>query len=205
MPFLNNNGKGRVTEAIAAAEQRTSGEFVAVLAQASSDYLVFPALWAAIAALVTPGAILIAGANFGLLETYAIQVAVFLVVGAFCLWPPVRIRLVPKAIRHARASRAAHEQFYLRDVHRTQERSGVLLFVSSAERYVEIVADEGIHAKVGEERWQEIIDVFVSEVKSGQTAAGFENAVAAIGDAMAAHYPRASDDVNELPNHLVEL
>lgn len=205
MPFLNNNGKGRVSEAIASAERKTSGEFVAVLAQASSDYLAFPVLWAAIAALVTPGAILISGAGFGLLATYAIQIAVFLIVGAFCLWPPVRIRLVPKSIRYARASRAAHEQFYLRDVHRTQESSGVLLFVSSAERYVEIIADEGIHTKVGEKRWQEIIDVFVSEVKSGRTAAGFENAVAAIGDAMAAHYPRASDDVNELPNRLVEL
>lgn len=205
MSFLSAEEKTRVSEAIAAAERKTSGEFVAVLAEASASYLFFPMLWTAVAGLIVPGALLVAGADWGLLANYALQIAVFIVAALICFRDSVRPRLVPKHIRRARASEAAYEQFYLRGIHRTENHSGVLLFVSAAEHHVEIVADAGIHANVGEERWQAIVDTFTANVKGGHVADGFTTAAASIGDAMASHYPRAADDVNELPNGLIEI
>lgn len=205
MPFINDSDRARIGEAIAAAERRTSGEFVAVLAHESDHYLFFTALWAALASLLVPGVVLAIGSELDLLIIYAIQLGVFLIVGTLLLWTPLKIRFVPKAIRHAHAKRAAHEQFHLRGIYRTQEHSGVLLYVSVAERHVEIVADEGIHANVGEARWEEIVSMFIAEVRHGRVAEGFATAITAIGEAMATHYPRAADDVNELPNGLIEL
>jgi len=49
----------------------------------------------------------------------------------------------------------------------THGHSGVLLFVSMAERYVEIVADKGIHEKIGEARWQGHRAAFLQKVQAG--------------------------------------
>lgn len=205
MAFMNDTDKARVRDAIAAAERKTSGEFVAVLAERSDHYLFFPMLWTAIASLIVPGAMLLAGADLSLLVIYAIQLAGFIVAALVFFQPSIRPRLAPAVFRHDYGHRFAHEQFFFQGVYRTRERSGVLLFVSIAERYVEIVADEGIHQNVGEAHWQQIVDRFIAEVKAGRIADGFVDAVGAIGEAMATHYPREADDTNELPNRLIEV
>ena len=106
----------------------------------------------------------------------AIPVFILLVLACEFL-PGLHLALVPKRLRHARASRLAHAQFYEQGVQLTREHSGVLLFVSMAERYVEIVADKGIHEKIGEARWQEIVDGFTAKVASGDVAEGFVDAI----------------------------
>ena len=74
----------------------------------------------------------------------------------------------------------------------TPHHSGVLFFVSLAERYVEIVADKGIHEKLGEAHWQGIIDRFVDQVRRGRVVDGFVDAIAACGAAMARALPAGS-------------
>jgi putative membrane protein len=203
--LISAQDKKHVQKAIAAAERRTSGEFVAVVAEAADHYLFLPVLWAAMLALIVPGAVLAAAATLALVYVYAIQLAVFILAGTLFLWPPIKMRLVPRHIKHGRASHLARAQFYEQGVHMTHEHSGVLFFVSEAERYVEIVADKGIHKNVGEKRWQEIIDEFTRQIGAGHVAEGFCAAITAIGEAMATHYPCETDDVNELPNRLIEL
>lgn len=205
MAFLNSDEKAHVRDAIAGAERMTSGEFVAVLTESSNAYLFFPMLWTAIAGLLVPGFLIVLGAGFGSLASYALQIGVFVLAALVLFRPGIRVRLAPGAFRRHYATRAAHEQFFTQGIHKTRDSSGVLLFVSVRERHVEIVADEGIHAKVGEAKWQEIVDAFVANVKAGNVADGFSAAAASIGQAMAASYPRAADDENELPNGLVEL
>jgi len=119
--------------------------------------------------------------------------------------PGLHLALVPKSLRRARANRLAHAQFYEQGVHLTREHSGVLLFASMAERYVEIVADKGIHEKIGEQRWQEIVDGFTAKVASGDVAGGFVAAISACGEAMAVHYPAKPGDIDELSDGLIEI
>ena len=66
------------------------------------------------------------------------------------------------------------------------------------------MADQGIAQHVGDDEWQAIVDTFISRVKAGQTAQGFQETVTACGDKLAAHVP-ATRQKNELPNHLVIL
>jgi putative membrane protein len=211
MAFLNQQQKDSIRAAIRAAEARTSGELVAVLAQESDGYRFIPVLWAALLALVTPAVILAvsglirAWVEPGPAEVYLIQILVFLAgIGVFGL-SPLKMALIPAAVKHMRAGRLAHEQFYRQGLGNTEGGTGVLLFVSVAEHYVEIIADRGIHQKVEEGAWDRIVAEFVSRVAEGKVTEGFLSAIDACGTLLQQHFPREDGDVDELPNHLIEI
>lgn len=203
---FNESDKQRITAAIHAAEKETSGEFVAVVARSSSHYLLIPLLWAALLALVLPAACFLLPVKLSALHLYELQLLLFLLLALPLVFiPPLHHALVPHAVKRAHASRLAHAQFYEQGVHMTREHSGVLFFVSLAERYVEIVADKGIHEKVGEEEWRRIVDVFVAAVQKGDVTEGFVTAIGACGAAMALHYPARPGDADELSDGLIEI
>ena len=196
----------RIKEAVVAAEQHTSGEFVAVAARTSDAYHSVALLWAVGLTLVLPAPLLLFHAPLRYLHIYQLQIVTFILLALiFEYLPGLHMSLVPKRLRYAHASRLAHAQFYEQGVHLTREHSGVLLFVSMAERYVEIVADKGIHEKIGEARWQGIVEGFTARVGAGDVVGGFVTAIAACGEAMAEHYPARADDSDELSDGLVEL
>ncbi|MDE2262476.1 MAG: TPM domain-containing protein [Gammaproteobacteria bacterium] len=198
--------KARITAAIHAAEKSTSGEFVAVVARASDHYVLLPLLWSAILALLFPGACLLAGSSIRWVHLYQIQLLTFIALAILLLSVPgLHLRLIPRRVKHARAGRLAKAQFYSQGVQLTRHHSGVLFFVSLAERYVEIVADKGIHEKLGEAHWKGIIDEFVDRVRRGQVVDGFVDAIGACGAAMAEHYPPDPGDTSELSDGLIEL
>jgi putative membrane protein len=198
--------KARITAAIHAAERNTSGEFVAVVARESDHYVFVPLLWAAIAALLLPGVLLLLSVPLAYVHLYQTQLLTFIVLGLLFLYvPELHLRLIPRHIKRARAGRLAKAQFYLQGVHLTRDRSGVLFFVSLAERYVEIVADQSIHERLGETHWQGIVGTFVEHVKSGQVVEGFIAAIGACGAAMAEHYPPDPANTEPLSDGLVEI
>jgi putative membrane protein len=83
-------------------------------------------------------------------------------------WMPLRLALVPPGVRRARAHRAALEQFAVRHVTHTPNRCGILIFVSMAEHYARVIADEGIAQKVVAAEWQAAIDALISQIRDGQ-------------------------------------
>jgi len=113
--------------------------------------------------------------------------------------------VVPRSSQRKHAARRAREQFYAQQLHHTRDRTGVLLFVSVAEHYVEILADEGINAKVAPGTWDHIIKNFVVQLGARRIAPGFLEAVAACAIILAEHSPAHKENPNELPNHLIEL
>ena len=80
-----------------------------------------------------------------------------------------------------------------------------LLFVSVAERYAEIIADEGINERVAPGTWKDIVDGLTAAIGSGHPADGFVTAIAAIGAILAKHFPPGTRSPNELPDHLIIL
>ncbi|MBD3647609.1 MAG: hypothetical protein HUJ31_09195, partial [Pseudomonadales bacterium] len=79
-----------------------------------------------------------------------------------------------------------------------------LIFVSEAERYVEIIADRGISAHVNDEEWQDIVDEFTGLVHAGKTLEGFLTAVTRCGELLKKHVPGTHDE-DELPNRMIIL
>ena len=77
----------------------------------------------------------------------------------------------------------------------------MLIFVSLAEHYARIVADEGIAAKVKHAEWQEAIDTLTAHMHDGQITAGLVAAVQRCGAVLAMHAP-PDGSPNELPDRL---
>jgi len=205
MSFLNNNDKQRIAEAIEQAERNTRGEFVTVIAQEADDYLYIPTLWAALIALLVPGVVEFSVWPRAYAYNYELQVITFVICALLFRWTPIKRLLIPKRVKQQRAHRLAQEQFFQQNLHHTSERTGVLLFVSITEHYVEIIADKGINDKVHAGVWDEIVIDFIHQVKAGHVTTGFLHAVKACGDVLAEHYPGSDENRNELPNHLIEI
>lgn len=205
MTFLTADEKNRIRQAIEDVERQTAGELVTVIAQQSDDYLYIPTLWAALIALAVPGVISYLPFDILLVNSYLTQFIVFIVLAMLFQWPPLKLRLIPRYVKVQRARRLAHVQFLAQDLHHTAQRTGILLFVSVAEHYVEIIADKGINDAVSAGTWDKIVTQFVNDVKQGQVAGGFIAAIQQCGQVLIQHFPVTAHDKNELPNHLIEL
>jgi putative membrane protein len=113
--------------------------------------------------------------------------------------------LVPRSLQEEQARRHAHQLFLDLGLSSTKDHTGVLLFVSVAEHYVEIIADRGIQAHADTKVWDAIVADFTAKVRAGQVAEGFIAAIKACTAVMAEHHPWHPGDVNELPNRLIEI
>ncbi|HEX7026307.1 MAG TPA: TPM domain-containing protein [Gammaproteobacteria bacterium] len=204
MAILNPEQLQQISQAIAAVEMKTDAELVAVLAKQSDGYQYIPPLWAALLALMTPLVLLFSPLRLGAGEIYMIQLIVFLLAALLLRIPAVAIRLIPKPVRYWRAANMARRQFLENNLHHTRGDTGVLIFVSEAERYVEIIADRGINQQVAHEKWQQIVNELTSAIKRGDTLNGFLSCINACGALLQEHVPLTVDK-DELPNHLVVL
>ena len=202
MAFISEKDQERISQAIMAAEQRTSGEIVAVLSAESASYFHVPFLWAALLALIVPWP-LVYFTWWPVQWIYLVQLAVFFLILAITIPRPIRFALVPPKIKRERAHRRAVEQFLVQNLHTTAGRTGVLIYVSVAERYAEIIADTGIESRVPKETWQDIVDDLTSNISAGKAGDGFVHAVDRSGELLAKHFPPGSRDPDELPNHLI--
>jgi putative membrane protein len=199
MMSISLEDQRRIGDAIKAAEAKTAGEIVCVVARASSDYIIYPLVWAILIALLAPWILLLTplAVEWILLIQLLLFLAVFLV-----LWlSPARMRLVPRRAARAKAHRMAAEQFMIRGMSRKHNRAGVLIFVSLAERYARIIADEGVAAKVDKAIWQAAIDSLLAHIRAGRMTDGLIAAVDQCGTVLATHFP-AQQATNELPDRI---
>ncbi len=186
--MISDQDRDRISGAIAAAEAGTSGEIVCVLMRSASTYSYAPLLWATVLALLAPW-LLIATTQLSVVRLLAAQVAVFVAVGLLLSWTPLRMRLVPRAVKRTRAHRAAMEQFFARGVTQAKNRMGVMIFVALGEHYARVIADDGVAARVDQSEWQATVDELTREIGAGRIADGFVAAIGRCGAVLARHAP----------------
>jgi uncharacterized membrane protein len=87
----------------------------------------------------------------------------------------------------------------------TEHNNGVLIYVLLADRAVEIVADRGVHARVGATGWQEICESMEAAFRSGAYRDGAVHGIQAVANHLTKHYPAAGPDRDELPDAPVVL
>ena len=189
MAFLTESEKASITAKINHAESQTRAEIVTVIAKSSDGYRYIPTLWAALIALSVPGLyylwINLTSGGWGTLESiqqsaawlYPVQVLVFLGLGMIFQIPQARVWMVPNSVKRQRAARHAREQFFLQKLHETEGRTGILVFVSVAEHYVEIIVDSSIADVVDNSIWNDTVNEFISHVRAGNIAKGFESTI----------------------------
>jgi putative membrane protein len=204
MTLLNETELRQVAETIARVERDTDAEIVTVLAARADDYAYIPLLWASLIALVVPGLLNYGVIVFGPHELLLTQWAVFIVLALLFRVPAITARLIPHHVRRWRAANLARRQFLEQNLHHTRGETGMLIFVSEAERYVEILVDRGISAHLPDATWEPIIAAFTEQVRKGATIHGFVGCIESCGALLAQHVPSTSQR-DELPNRLVVL
>lgn len=198
---ITKHDRDRIAAAIRAAEATTSGEIVCVLARSSSHSTALPIFIAAVGALASPW-FLVALTALTVERVLALQILAFVFLVTLLCVPAVRVALMPRSARRAVAHRAAMEQFHIRGIARTEDRCGILIFVSLEERYARVVVDDGIAARVPQTHWQEAVNALITHMRDGRIADGFIAAVELCGRELATHFPRKADTRDELPNRI---
>ncbi|PMY59434.1 MULTISPECIES: TPM domain-containing protein [Pseudomonas] len=204
MALLSEYEQRQVAEAIARVEQQTDAELVTVLAARADDYAYIPLLWASLLALIVPGVVHYATGWMSMHLLLLVQWVTFIVLCLVFRIPRITTRLIPHSVRHWRASNLARRQFLEQNLHHTVGSTGMLIFVCEAERYVEILVDEGISRRLDDKTWDAIVQAFTQQVKQGQTLQGFITCIEACGELLKVHVP-VTHVRNELPNRLVVL
>ena len=221
---LSEEDHDLVTAAVTAAEATSDGEILTIVSDRSDAYhdvglhyavlvmLFVPVVWGLLPqSVVDWGLGLVLGWNYQLTRGAFMTLLFVKLAGAFLVvryalaWMPLRMALTPKATKARRVRRRALQYFHVGAERRTVGRTGVLLYLSLAERRAEIVADEAITSKVAPTVWGDAMAALIGEVKEGRPGKGMAEAVKLIGDVLAEHFPKTSTDRNELPDRLVEL
>ena len=99
----------------------------------------------------------------------------------------------------------AMEAFGLLRVWDTEHNDGVLIYLLLADRDVEIVADRGIHAKVGDDAWTAICRKMETAFRAGRYAEAVEEGVRAVGELLVQHSPHTGAERNEIPDRPIVL
>ena len=229
-PLLTPSDVAAIEAAVREAEARTTGEIYCVAAAESSDYQATPLAWAAGVALLAPALLLLAGfevtapnliggwtadqmedvaeasARGALVGALLLQGLLFVVTAIVVASDPVRLALTPRGLKREQVRRRAAEQFRAKNLHATRERTGVLIYVSFAERMAELIADETIADTVDPRVWNSAMAALVEGLKRGEPAAGFASAIGLCADVLAEAFPaRPGDNPNELPDAVVVL
>lgn len=221
--LFNDNDRDRIGDAIAAAEGRTAGEIVVIVSGEQHRYPATALSIAALLALALPLLALMSGwspaawfadwdeatrdnsARHALEVIVGLQAMVFAGVLALLYFTHLGRTLTPSGLRRDRVHRAALTQFKARGLEKTVGRTGVLIYIDEPEHIAEVVADTAIYAKVKPDHWGTTITALIDGIKAGRPGDGVVAAVALAGDVLAEHFPVLPNDVNELPDRLIEI
>ncbi len=221
---LTPEDHARVSQAIAAAEASSDGEILTIVSSESDSYHDVALHWA-VAAMI--GVLAISSWRsrmiaywwdnmFGqwgetvtvgqlLFFVMILAVAAFLVALALLKWPLLRLALTPGATKTRRVRRRAISLFRAAAERRTMGRTGVLIYLSLAERRAEIVADEAITRVTEPTCWGDAMAELIAELRAGRPGEGLALAVEEVGEVLTAHFPKTGGDTNEIPDKLIEL
>ncbi len=213
MTTLSDTDLQRVRTAVQQAEARTSGEIVPYIVKKSDSYT--SASWRASAFGLLLGALIGFGLSqfnntwgFGWLYTNWGVVLVMLIVGAgfFALahfQMGVKRFFAGYLALNKRVQQRAVQAFLTEEVFNTQDRTGILLFISLMEHRILVMGDSGINAKVQQEDWEEVVARIKKGIKQDKFPDGLVDAIHMCGELLERSDVKIrSDDKNELSDDL---
>jgi len=96
----------------------------------------------------------------------------------------------------------AKKTFHKLQMHKTERRNGVIIFLAPERKEFAIYGDEGINKVVPENYWQDVRDVLQRNFRKGDFAQGVVEAVDLVGEKLRTYFPGVKDDINELPDDI---
>jgi putative membrane protein len=202
--LLSQADRERIEAAIADVERRTSLEIVVAVVARSADYWqlrvllsVCCALGAALGVLEWAPSVPALGALFAQLPVGALAYAAS---GTSAL----HRLLIPRRVSADAVQGYAFRLFAERGLHHTRDRTGLLILVSVLERSVTLLGDAAVHERVGGSGWQSHLEHLIAKLREGHAADGIIEVIARVEAALGSDFPVRPDDINELPNAVIE-
>ncbi len=87
-------------------------------------------------------------------------------------------------------------------MHQTQDRNGVLFYISVCDHDFAVIGDAGIHAKVGDAYWKQLSNELEEHFRAGMYTGGLVKCINHIGDVLKSYFPLDARDVNELSDDI---
>jgi len=226
--YFSEEEHARIRSAIEAAEAGTSGEIVAMVVDRSDSYREAETLGAVLTAALIAFIAEISFQYFTLwrmgsewghgggigaeLVLYGVSVWTYVPL-VFLLYFPAR-RLLRRCeslklpfVGRKRIDEAVRERavraFYEKGLYRTRDATGILIFLSLLEHKVWILGDRGIDTKISHDRWQSLARELSLGMREKRACDALCSVISTCGGELGRHFPRKSDDTNELADDVI--
>ncbi len=200
--MINQMMQKKIKSKIKEVEEKSSCELVAMITQKSDEYTFIPIMYAAVFSLMYPMFHFTFFSGTNLENIYNIQLLLFAVTLLIVQNSYIKYLLIPKSVKHKRASHNAHKQFVIQGLHQTSNHQAVLFFVSIKEKYVEIIVDSGVSEKIDNEFLETVVHHFTQKVKEGNFGEGYLDAIEMCSNKLIETFP-SSEHHDILPNDLI--
>jgi putative membrane protein len=210
----------KISDVVKQAESKTSGEIATAIIKQSDNYAYNELLFSIISGFVYFMTIMIFSSQIERIiqsmfweyrPEYFIGfmgLSIFIVIGAFYLLsniPAIDRLIIPKKTRIEKVNQRALRYFTESGVYDTRDRTGILIFISTLEQRVELIADKGINEKIEQKEWNDIVGNIVTGLKHGNWVDKLSESITRCGTLLEKHFPIKDDDKNELKDELVVL
>jgi len=202
--FFSDNERKMIRDAVAAAEKVTVGEIAVMVVDESDRYreaelggtIFFSCLLTFVIAVILAHVTI----------WFFVPVAVILSVPFFLLirqLPILKLAFLAQGRMEEAVRQRAVLGFFEKGVHRTEEETGILLFISLLERKVWILGDRGIDSKIGAEVWTALASELSAGIKAGRASETLRGVIEKCGAELARHFPGKAGQKNELCDDVI--
>jgi putative membrane protein len=116
---------------------------------------------------------------------------------------PLKALFISRERKADAVRRRAISAFYDHGLYKTRKNTGVLFLISWLERKVWVLADKGIHEKIGQESLNQVATLVSQGVREGRPCEALCEAIRKMGEALSRHFPMTPGDANELPDPVI--
>ena len=201
--FFGDEASRRVAGAIRELERSSSAEVVVAVRASSGHYRHVDYLVGALLLFAGLLVFIFHPAPFRI-DVFPLEALALFVGGALLsAWlPPLRRALASPRLLADNVRTAARAAFVELGIGSTSARTGLLVFVSTLERRVEVVADTGVIRAARGPDWNGAIARLAQAVESDPELGRFVDALGGLGQVLERALPARPDDVNELPDQV---
>jgi putative membrane protein len=195
-----------IEAAVKAAEKLSSSEIVPMAVDSSGFYAWVHWFWSVVFLVISVVSVEVWNhSGFWPLELREVFIVQLLFMGVGCAFsfiPFVKRNTIPRFLRDGAVHEAAQANFLTHGIHLTRERTGILIYISLLEHQVEILADQGIHQKLGAAFWDQMAQKIAQGIAQGKADESLIAVIESMGQKLAEFFPRRHDDTNELSDTL---
>jgi putative membrane protein len=116
---------------------------------------------------------------------------------------PLKALFISRERKADSVRRRAISAFYEHGLYKTRKNTGVLFLISWLERKVWVLADKGIHEKIGQESLNQVATLVSQGVREGRPCEALCEAIRKMGEVLSEHFPMTPGDTNELPDPVI--